>query len=167
MLEKLIEMLVSMGLDPEKAKAGAPALMELAKPAAEPADADPKKANPEAAAAMDSLRRQATEALKARDAAQAELQAERVESCREAVVAVAKAQGLTVGDKLDVPALAAQVLAARGVNRSGMDAALFLRDSARLGVVGDKAQTQASDSQRRAGSPDPTPNNGDSAGAVY
>lgn len=168
MLEKLIEMLVSMGVDPEKAKAGAPALMEAMKPAAPPEDADPKKANPESVAAMDSLRRQAADALKARDAAVAALDAERIESCREAVVGAAKAAGLTVGDsKADVPALAAQVLAARGVSRTGLDAAMFLRDAARLGVVGDKTQTQASDSQRRAGTPDPTPNNGGSAGAVY
>lgn len=167
MLEKLIEMLVSMGLDPEKAKAGAPALMDMMKPAAEPADADPKKANPEAVAAMDSLRRQTADALKARDAAVAALEAERIESCRPAVIDAAKAQGLTVGDKADIPALAAQVLTARGVSRTGLDAALFLRDSARLGVIGDKTQTQASDSQKLAGSPDPTIKGGDIAGAVY
>jgi hypothetical protein len=167
MLEELIKMLVSMGVAPEKAAEGAPKLMDMMKPAAPPEDADPKKANPEAAAAMDSLRRQAQDALKARDAAQAELQAERIESCRPAVIDAAKAQGLTVGDKLDVPALAAQVLTARGIPRTGLDAAMFLRDSARFGVVGDKTQTQASDSQKRAGTPDTTSNNGDSAGAVY
>ena len=83
---------------------------------------------------MDALRAQVKSALEQRDAAIRERDAERLASCSDSVLAAARGQGLTLGDKPDVLKLAEQVLSARGVRRTGMDAALFLRDSARFGV---------------------------------
>lgn len=155
--EKVAEMLVAAGLAEEAASVVASEIVALV-PAPEPETPEedacgPDKRDSSAGAADEDMER-AADALRSKvatitserdslrserdalaakvDTLEKQVSAHRIASCRDSVIAAARAAGLKPTDDADVAALAGQVCERYGVSHRGEDAAVFLRDAARV-----------------------------------